>query len=180
MNDPSSSSARAAKASGMASRPGWATAAYRPKRSKAASKHGSEPRASARHPSEAAEETRARPHRLGHARAAEGRPDRLSLADLVRFVDPAAVFLFVKPSEATAVAETFQATPFDIEGVHWSHRGDKCTFDVMIEELGLITKPLSQLGDDRARQPDTARLDLALEAPGSSRRLARPVTHVRQ
>ncbi|MFZ0205271.1 MAG: sulfurtransferase/chromate resistance protein [Roseiarcus sp.] len=92
--------------------------------------------------------------------------DRIACPWLIRrFVDPAAVFLFVKPSEVAAVAETFQATPFDIEGVHWSHRGDKCTFDVMIEELGLITKPLSQLATI-VRGADTARLDLALEAPG--------------
>ena len=36
----------------------------------------------------------------------------------------------------TAVAERFNATPFDIEGVFWSHRGETCTFDTMMEEFG--------------------------------------------
>ena len=48
-----------------------------------------------------------------------------------RFVDPNAVFLFVLPAEVTAVAERFNATPFDIDGVFWSHRGPACTFDTM-------------------------------------------------
>ena len=66
--------------------------------------------------------------------------DRIACPWLIRrFVDPKAVFLFVSPSEVLAVAEKFGAAPFDIEGerVFWSHRGDRCTFDVMVEELGL-------------------------------------------
>ena len=60
--------------------------------------------------------------------------DRIACPWLIRrFVDPSAVFLFVEASEVTAVAERFGATPFDSEGVFWSHRGDGCTFDTMIE-----------------------------------------------
>jgi hypothetical protein len=40
------------------------------------------------------------------------------------------------------VAERFGATPFDIEGVHWSHHGPLCTFDVMLREWGLKTPAL--------------------------------------
>src|ERR1700745_810161 len=39
-----------------------------------------------------------------------------------RFVDPNAVFLFVPPAEVVAVGERFNAAPFDIENVFWSHR----------------------------------------------------------
>ena len=64
--------------------------------------------------------------------------DRIACPWLIRrFVDPKAVFLFVAPSEVPAVADRFKATPFDIDGVFWSHRGDNCTFDTMIEEFGL-------------------------------------------
>ena len=59
-----------------------------------------------------------------------------------RFVDPNAVFLFVTPPEVLAVGERFNAAPFDVENVFWSHRGELCTFDVMIEEFGLATPPL--------------------------------------
>ncbi len=92
--------------------------------------------------------------------------DRIACPWLVRrFVDPAAQFLFVKPSEVLAVAEQFGATPFDMEGVFWGHRGELCTFDLMIEEFSLNTKPLLRLATI-VRGADTARLDLAPEAPG--------------
>src|SRR3977135_3768786 len=72
--------------------------------------------------------------------------DRIACPWLIcRFVDPRAVFLFVTPSEVDAVAERFAATPFDVEGVFWSHRGEDCTFDVMVEEFGLTREPMRGL-----------------------------------
>ncbi|WP_407520664.1 chromate resistance protein ChrB domain-containing protein [Methylobacterium oryzisoli] len=94
--------------------------------------------------------------------------DRIACPWLIRrFADPAAVFLFVPPAEVEAVAERFGATPFDIDSpeVFWSHRGPLCTFDVMLEELNLGTEPLRRLAAI-VRGADTARLDLAPEAPG--------------
>jgi rhodanese-related sulfurtransferase len=94
--------------------------------------------------------------------------DRIACPWLIRrFVDPNAVFLFVLPAEVMGVAERFSATPFDIEGegVFWSHRGEKCTFDVMVEEFGLATEALSRLATI-VRGADTARMDLAPEAAG--------------
>src|SRR5688500_1914683 len=70
-----------------------------------------------------------------------GRPkiDRIACPWLIRrFVDPNAVFLFVAASEVEAVAERFSATPFDIDAdVFWSHRGGKCTIDVLVAVIGL-------------------------------------------
>ncbi len=94
--------------------------------------------------------------------------DRIACPWLIRrFVDPRAVFLFVPTSEVQGVASRFGATPFDIEGegVFWSHRGEFCTFDTMVEEFGLATEPLRRLATI-VRGADTARLDLAPEAPG--------------
>ncbi len=92
--------------------------------------------------------------------------DRIACPWLIkRFVDPAAVFLFVASPEVKAVGERFNATPFDIENVFWSHRGERCTFDVMIEEFGLATPPLLRLAT-MVRAADTGRLDLSPEAPG--------------
>jgi hypothetical protein len=71
----------------------------------------------------------------------------------------------VAPSEVPAVAERFGATPFDIEGVFWSHRGPLCTFDVMTEEFGLRSEALGRLALI-VRGADTAALDLAPEAAG--------------
>lgn len=92
--------------------------------------------------------------------------DRIACPWLIRrFVDPTAVFLFVAPSEVTAVAERYGAAAFDIEGAFWSHRGDRCTFDTMLDEWGLTIKPLQTLAVI-VRGADTARLDLAPEAAG--------------
>ncbi|MGH6938382.1 chromate resistance protein ChrB domain-containing protein [Hypericibacter sp.] len=95
--------------------------------------------------------------------------DRIACPWLIRrFVDPSAVFLFVTPSEVQGVADRFNATPFDIESpdTFWSHRGERCTFDVMVEEFGLASiEALARLAVI-VRSADTGRLDLAPEAPG--------------
>ncbi len=93
--------------------------------------------------------------------------DRIACPWLIRrFVDPQAVFLYVSPPEVETVAERFAATPFDIDApIRWSHRGELCTFDVMVEEFGLATEPLLRLATI-VRGADTSRLDLAPQAPG--------------
>lgn len=92
--------------------------------------------------------------------------DRIACPWLIRrFVDREAVFLFVSPAEVAAVAERFAATPFDIEGVFWSHRGERCTFDVMIAEFGLATPALERLAAI-VRAADTATLESVPEAAG--------------
>jgi rhodanese-related sulfurtransferase len=92
--------------------------------------------------------------------------DRIACPWLIRrFVDPSAVFLFVAPSEVEAVGERFGAAPFDMEDVFWSHRGERCTFDVMVEEFGLASPALLHL-TTIVRGADTNRLDVASESPG--------------
>lgn len=95
--------------------------------------------------------------------------DRIACPWLIRrFVDPAAVFLYVPPPEVLGVAERFAAAPFDIEGdgVVWSHRGELCTFDIMVEELGLAGFTALRHLAMIVRGADTARPDLAPEAAG--------------
>ena len=92
--------------------------------------------------------------------------DRIACPWLIhRFVDPNAQFLFVAPSQVLNVAEKFDATPFDVEGVFWSHRGDRCTFDTMIEEFALETDALKRLAEI-IRGADTNRHDLAPQSAG--------------
>ena len=73
--------------------------------------------------------------------------------------------MFVEASQTLAVGERFAAAPFDIEGAFWSHRGERCTFDVMVDEFGLQTDAMSRMAEI-VRGADTARLDLAPEAAG--------------
>ncbi len=92
--------------------------------------------------------------------------DRMACPWLIRrFVDPAARFLFVAPSEVMDVADRFGATPFDVEDVFWSHRGDLCTFDTMIEAFDLKTEALQRLATI-VRGADTDRHDLAPQSAG--------------
>ena len=91
------------------------------------------------------------------AEVLEGGFDRIACPWLIRrFIDPCAAFLFVAPSDVVEVAERFGGVPFDIENVFWSHRGDTCTFDTMIEEFALGTAPLLRLAT-MVRGADTGR-----------------------
>jgi rhodanese-related sulfurtransferase len=95
--------------------------------------------------------------------------DRIACPWLIRrFVDPDARFLFVAPGEVLTVATREKAKPFDIadERVFWSHRGDRCTFDAMVDAFGLgAHEPLTRLAAI-VRGADTDRLDAAPEAAG--------------
>lgn len=92
--------------------------------------------------------------------------DRMACPWLIRrFIDPRAQFLFVAPGEVLGVAEKFDATPFDIEDVFWSHRGDNCTFDTMLDEFGLDSDALKRLATI-VRGADTNRHELAAESAG--------------
>jgi rhodanese-related sulfurtransferase len=92
--------------------------------------------------------------------------DRIACPWLIRrFVDPEAVFLFVAPNAVLDTAKRFVATPFDIPDVFWSHRGERCSFDTMLEEFGLSIPALDRIATV-VRGADTARPDLASESAG--------------
>lgn len=92
--------------------------------------------------------------------------DRIACPWLIRrFVDPAARFLYVAPAEVAAVAERFGGTAFDIEDVFFSHRGERCSFDTMLEVFGLSFPALERLATV-VRGADTDRHDLSPQAAG--------------
>jgi hypothetical protein len=92
--------------------------------------------------------------------------DRIACPWLIRrFIDPRAVFLYVTAAEVQGVADRFGAVPFDVEGVFWSDGGERCTFDLMIEEFGLKIAPLLRLATI-VRGADTGRPDLAPQVAG--------------
>ena len=121
--------------------------------------------AAARAHREAAASRCAGPDSVGDARAPEDRPHRLPVADPpVRRSERCVPVRARRPRYSTSPSAS-AATPFDIEGVFWSHRGEKCTFDTMLDEFGLDTPALRQLAMI-VRGADTARLDLAPESAG--------------
>jgi rhodanese-related sulfurtransferase len=82
-----------------------------------------------------------------------------------RFIDPLANFHYVPSDQVVAEASTRNAIPFDIPGVTFSHRGETCTFDSMIEDFGLQDEALRKLARI-IRGADTSRLDLTAQSSG--------------
>ncbi len=72
--------------------------------------------------------------------------DRVACPWLInRFIDSSAEFLFVPKSQVLAVAEKEGAIAYDTPGADLHHRGDLCTFDVLIEEYDLTDAGLLRL-----------------------------------
>ncbi|MFL9889351.1 chromate resistance protein [Paraburkholderia sp. RL17-383-BIF-A] len=92
--------------------------------------------------------------------------DRIACPWLIaRFIDESPEFLFVSTDQVPVVAEREGAIPFDIPGVKLSHVGEHCSFDTFLAEYQLTDPALAALAVI-VRGADTARLDLAPQAPG--------------
>lgn len=92
--------------------------------------------------------------------------DRIACPWLIRrFVDPAAQFLFVPPEQVEGVAERFGATAFDMQSGTWTHEGERCTFDKMLQVFELETPALLHLARI-IRAADTDKLQNEPEAAG--------------
>ncbi len=86
--------------------------------------------------------------------------DRIACPWLIKkFVDPDAEFLFVPADKVLSTAGSAKALAFDVEGVELGHRGDKCTFDAIIEKYGLRDTALLELAKI-VRGADTDAKDL--------------------
>lgn len=70
--------------------------------------------------------------------------DRIATAWAIRrFVDAEASFAFVP---RTKDVDSIDGTAFDIRGAKLSHRGARCTFEVLLELHGLSEPPLARMG----------------------------------
>jgi hypothetical protein len=93
--------------------------------------------------------------------------DRTSCPWLIRrFIDPRPEFVFVDPQIDIA---TLDGHTFDMRGAEYSHDGDRCTFQVMLERHNLCSDPaLVEMGriirdadvpPSRMRRQESAGLD---------------------
>jgi hypothetical protein len=74
---------------------------------------------------------------------ARPKTDRIACPWLIRrFIDPDAEILYVPKDQVLGVAEREGARSFDAEGADFTHRNDRCSFEVLIDEF--------HLGDDPA------------------------------
>jgi hypothetical protein len=68
--------------------------------------------------------------------------DRVACPWLIRkFIDPQAEFLFVPADQVMDVAQREGATPYDVKGVEFGHRGKECSFDALVKKHGLTRDP---------------------------------------
>jgi len=92
--------------------------------------------------------------------------DRIACPWLIaRFVDPDAEFVYVPSADVLSAAKERDAIPYDIPGVHFSHDGELCSFDAFLKHYRLTDPALKDLATI-VRGADTARLELAPQAPG--------------
>jgi rhodanese-related sulfurtransferase len=93
--------------------------------------------------------------------------DRIACPWLVaRFVDREAEFLYVPTKDVRGTAEAREAVPYDVPDVHFTHRGELCSFDAFLEHYGLGSDPALARLALIVRGADTAKLELAAQAPG--------------
>ena len=69
--------------------------------------------------------------------------DRVGSAWLIRkFIDPDAKFVF-----ANSPSETPEAIPYDMFEVEFSHHGDRCTFETLIERFGIRDRAVRRIAE---------------------------------
>jgi len=92
--------------------------------------------------------------------------DRIACPWLIaRFIDPQAEFLYVPAGDVMRVAAEQGATPYDVPGVEYGHRGESCSFDAFLDKHGLTDPALQRLAVI-VRGADTGRPDLTPQSPG--------------
>lgn len=93
--------------------------------------------------------------------------DRIACPWLIsRFVDREAEFLYVPAKEVREVAAARDAVPYDVPDVHFTHDGPLCSFDAFVRHYRLGGDPALERLALIVRGADTAKLELAPQAPG--------------
>jgi hypothetical protein len=73
---------------------------------------------------------------------ARPKTDRIACPWLIRrFIDPEAEIVFAAADQVLATAAEVDGRSFDAPGAQFTHRGSRCTFEVLIEEFGLGGDP---------------------------------------
>jgi rhodanese-related sulfurtransferase len=92
--------------------------------------------------------------------------DRIACPWLIRrFIDPNAEFIYVPKDQVLAVARQTGATPYDIDGVEFTHEGERCSFDTILRIYEIRDAALDHLATI-VRGADTSRHDLSPQCGG--------------
>ncbi|GAA6765492.1 chromate resistance protein [Flavobacterium sp. CGRL1] len=92
--------------------------------------------------------------------------DRIACPWLIRkFIDPDAVFIYVPFEQVLERAAEFNAIPFDIPDVEFTHYKEECTFDYIVKKYK-IEDPAVLIIAAIVRGADTDRHEIAAESAG--------------
>lgn len=92
--------------------------------------------------------------------------DRIACPWLIRrFIDPLARFDYVPAEKVLEEARKRDAVAYDLPGAPVTHRGERCSFDALIEDFAIADPALDRLADI-VRGADTNRMDLAPQSAG--------------
>jgi rhodanese-related sulfurtransferase len=92
--------------------------------------------------------------------------DRIACPWLIRrFIDPQAEFIYVPTKDVLKVAKETGGTPYDIDGVEFTHEGERCSFDTILRIYGIRDPALDHLAEI-VRGADTSRHDLTPQCGG--------------
>jgi hypothetical protein len=77
---------------------------------------------------------------------ARPKTDRIACPWLIlRFIDPTGEIVYVPAEEVLPYASRHGAHSIDAPGAEFTHRGDKCTFEVLVEEFGIKDRAVHRL-----------------------------------
>lgn len=92
--------------------------------------------------------------------------DRIACPWLVRrFIDPNAEFIYVPKDQVLTVAKQSGGIPYDIDGVEFTHEGERCSFDTILRIYEISDPALDHLARI-VRGADTSRHDLSPQCGG--------------
>ncbi len=92
--------------------------------------------------------------------------DRIACPWLIRrFIDPNAEFIYVPKDQVLAVAQQTGGIPYDIDGVEFTHEGERCSFDTILRIYDIKDPALDHLATI-VRGADTSRHDLSPQCGG--------------
>ena len=92
--------------------------------------------------------------------------DRIACPWLIRrFIDPLAEFIYVPSADVLSSATQRGAIAYDVPGVTFTHRGDRCSFDALLEDFQIVDPALNALADI-VRGADTGMPDLTPQSAG--------------
>jgi AraC-like DNA-binding protein len=92
--------------------------------------------------------------------------DRIACPWLIRrFIDADAEFIYVPFNEVSSKSKEFNAIPFDVPDVKFTHYGDRCTFDCLVDEYKIRDAAVHTMAAI-VRGADTDRHEIAQQAAG--------------